>query len=477
MQWLYGVGTASVTQNTTAVVGSTGAFEDVLPFHEISFAEGAETTDPEIVGNDRYQVVAKTDNENITIYPAFKPATIASKPFIVYRFSINDQTPAHLAAQFAKLHNDLQGMVTFSGNDRRLSLSKAASTDEAEVIYQSAAADVYRHGLLETNEWRLQRWNSGWETVIGTVSGNVGIGTVAATQKLDVNASAAAIAVFDTQAYAANRGGSILFQGFDAHATPERTTWASIQGLGSDGTQGSEDGDMVGKTMRAGTLTEAWRAKNTGLFTAGGFEPTGTVMPANGIYLPGSNTVGLSSASLLLVRMSAASTVGRASAFTWEYKLQPGATARHGISFIGYDVTGIFSALDFADSAGVASGAINVDQAAHTTAYTTSSDIRGKPNRERLSVERAVDVVRALRIWDFDKDGNYIRGVGPIAQEAYEVLPRMVQKGDDNESLRPRDPDYRGWSAEKSYPVPYLIVAVQHLLEQVEALNPSLGVK
>jgi hypothetical protein len=94
--------------------------------------------------------------------------------------------------------------------------------------------------------------------------------------------------------------------------------------------------------------------------------------------------------------------------------------------------------------------------------YNTASDIRGKPNRELLSAKTAHDAIMQLRIWDFDKDGNALRGVGVIAQEAQAVHWSFAHK--------PPDPD-QWWSAEKSAPVPFLIRNVQDLNDKIEKLE------
>jgi hypothetical protein len=163
--------------------------------------------------------------------------------------------------------------------------------------------------------------------------------------------------------------------------------------------------------------------------------------------------------------------LGRASAFGAQFTILPGG---NGLSFKGGATSGVQTFIDFADSAFVQCGAINVDQGAHTTAFLTSSDARAKPNRELLTAEHAIDVVDRLKVWDFDKDGNHIRGVGVLAQEACEVLPRMVMKGDDDQELGPGDEGYVGWSAETAYPVPYLIVAMQHLTRRLGQLQSEL---
>jgi hypothetical protein len=94
---------------------------------------------------------------------------------------------------------------------------------------------------------------------------------------------------------------------------------------------------------------------------------------------------------------------------------------------------------------------------AGAVSYATSSDRRGKPNRELLDRFAARAVIDELKIWDFDKEGNAIRGVGVIAQEAHKVSKYFAMPGKDKQAW---------WTAEKAAPVPYLIAA-QQLMHRV----------
>lgn len=101
-----------------------------------------------------------------------------------------------------------------------------------------------------------------------------------------------------------------------------------------------------------------------------------------------------------------------------------------------------------------------------STAYQTASDIRGKPNRERLSLDLARKTIDALRVWDFDKEGNEIRGVGLIAQEAVAVSKYFGSKGE-------KEDDW--WSSEKAAPMPYVIANIQQLNARMDALEQQIG--
>lgn len=102
----------------------------------------------------------------------------------------------------------------------------------------------------------------------------------------------------------------------------------------------------------------------------------------------------------------------------------------------------------------------------NAVAYGTSSDIRGKPNRELLSPDIARSIVDRSMIWDFDKAGNAIRGIGVIAQEAHAVHPSLATPG--------RTPD-AWWMAEKAGHVPFLVVNMQQANARLDAIEKRLS--
>ena len=116
-----------------------------------------------------------------------------------------------------------------------------------------------------------------------------------------------------------------------------------------------------------------------------------------------------------------------------------------------------------------------------STAYQTSSDGRKKPVREPFS---GLDIIHHLNPvyhnWVNEPDQwDY----GLIAQEAYEVLPQMIFKGDDDAAKKSGDEGFVSWSADYSKAVPVLIRAVQELsavnadlLSRLEALEAKNGV-
>ncbi len=114
-----------------------------------------------------------------------------------------------------------------------------------------------------TNATITRAWGIG---VAGNAqfSGQVLVGQtgLAPTKALDVadTSGTTAIAIYDNSGVAAAHGGELLLQ--HNNGSSARTTYASVKGWAIGGTAGAENGDLVFKTMKAGTLTAAWRVDN-----------------------------------------------------------------------------------------------------------------------------------------------------------------------------------------------------------------------
>jgi len=133
-----------------------------------------------------------------------------------------------------------------------------------------------------------------------------------------------------------------------------------------------------------------------------------------------------------------------------------------GIAFRPTGANGYCAA--FENSGGAPVGSIQ--STASNTTYLTTSDVRGKPNREPLSPNTARNIIDALEVYDFDKDGNAIRGVGLVAQQAHAVHKSLATPGQ-------KDEDW--WMAEKAAPVPFIIANVQQLNARLDALERLLA--
>jgi hypothetical protein len=208
-------------------------------------------------------------------------------------------------------------------------------------------------------------------------------------------------------------------------------------------------------------------------FSAPGYlNVTSSIIPTNGVYLPAANAVGFSSNSTLLFEYAVAGNIGRAGAFTHLFM-----ATGNGVAIRGNNTAGVLTAIDFSNSADTQCGAINMNQAALTANYNTSSDERGKPYRVQLDFEIARDVICGLKIYDHDDERNLIHGVGVVAQEAYAVLPRMVTPGDSDKHLDLDNPFKELWMVDYSKAVPYLIAHCQYLQQQIDELKKQQGLK
>lgn len=112
---------------------------------------------------------------------------------------------------------------------------------------------------------------------------------------------------------------------------------------------------------------------------------------------------------------------------------------------------------------GVVAGGIQTNGS--TATFITSSDIRGKPNRALLDPAFARDIIDRLEIYDFDKDGNTIRGIGVIAQQARGVHASLGSPGATEDDW---------WMAEKAAPVPFMVANIQQINARLDALERRL---
>ena len=136
-----------------------------------------------------------------------------------------------------------------------------------------------------------------------------------------------------------------------------------------------------------------------------------------------------------------------------------------GIKFTDASTGGAF--ISFVHSTNAAIGSI-ARTSSTSVAFNTASDVRGKPNREPLSPDAARNIIDALEVYDFDKDGNAIRGVGLVAQQAHTVHKSLATPGQ-------KDEDW--WMAEKAAPVPFMIANMQQLNQRLDEIERQLKEK
>jgi endosialidase-like protein len=103
-----------------------------------------------------------------------------------------------------------------------------------------------------------------------------------------------------------------------------------------------------------------------------------------------------------------------------------------------------------------------------STVYNTSSDRRLKESLEPLSDSGTL--IDALNVYRFTWKADGAQGAGVIAQEAFEVYPLAISKGDDAEEVDTQDVK-SVWGADYSKFVPLLLAEVKALRTRVAALE------
>lgn len=109
-----------------------------------------------------------------------------------------------------------------------------------------------------------------------------------------------------------------------------------------------------------------------------------------------------------------------------------------------------------------------------STGYNTTSDGRRKPLRENFSGLELINSLRPVHHNWLNAPDQW--GYGLIAQEAFDVLPQMIVRGDDDMNKRPGDAGFEHWQADYSVAVPVLIKAVQELSAENEVLKSRVAV-
>src|SRR5262245_36630587 len=220
------------------------------------------------------------------------------------------------------------------------------------------------------------------------------------------------------------------------------------------------DGQVhLGNAAIGNPTTKIWMdsvgVMNLGANVSSTSPTTGSLVVAGGAGVSENVTVG----SVLWVKGS--SSVAQAPVATSLQVTFQGSTNQYGI---GMRPQGDNTTLQiFYNAAGAQVGSIT--QTSSATAYNTSSDVRGKPHREFFDSNAARNVIDELEVYDFDKDGNSIRGIGLIAQQAYDVHKSFATPGN-----KPED----WWVVEKAAPMPFVIANIQLLNKEIAELKAQL---
>lgn len=115
--------------------------------------------------------------------------------------------------------------------------------------------------------------------------------------------------------------------------------------------------------------------------------------------------------------------------------------------------------------AGTITGSISHDGSG-ATAYNTSSDRRLKANERDFD---SGDVIDKLEVWHFDWTNVQGSAYGVMAQDAAEIFPNAVTRGNGD----PGDDDFEPWGVDYSKFVPLLLREIKKLRSRVAQLEQS----
>ena len=101
---------------------------------------------------------------------------------------------------------------------------------------------------------------------------------------------------------------------------------------------------------------------------------------------------------------------------------------------------------------------------ATSVAYNTTSDERLKKNIVDASSQ--LDVIKNIKVREFDWKTSNKHDIGMIAQELYKVIPNVVTEGSDEHEMN--------WGVDYGKLTPYLVKAVQELSATIDELKTEI---
>jgi len=199
------------------------------------------------------------------------------------------------------------------------------------------------------------------------------------------------------------------------------------------------------------------------------FVPTGSAVPANGLYLPAANSVGFATNSTEAVRIDSGQNllINTTAAFnSGKTNISFDSGANVGIALRQTNANNSGTFVNFAQS-GTTIGTITGD--ATNTAYNTSSDYRLKEAIAPMT--GAMAKVAALKPCTYKWKVNGSDGQGFIAHELAEVEPGCVT-GEKDAVDADGNPQYQG--IDTSFLVATLTAAIQEQQVLIESLTTRL---
>ena len=114
------------------------------------------------------------------------------------------------------------------------------------------------------------------------------------------------------------------------------------------------------------------------------------------------------------------------------------------------------------------------------TAWVSTSDARLKENINEISYGLKDVLKLSVKEYSYKTSENKNKKIGLIAQEVYEIIPELVEKGDDSEYSGPydtnslRENDFKPWGVNYNSFGVLAIKAIQEQQIQIEALQKEL---
>jgi hypothetical protein len=146
----YSLGTVTVTNGSATVTGNGTAWPNAV------FPGDVFCRDPD--SPVLYTIIAvDTVTQTLTLDRNYAGATEAGVTYAIFQFSTARQSPMAVGTEVRELLSRYSDVLTVAGNDRALTLNKTAAANNAITVLQTGSAERFRHGLIENDNWRLQR--------------------------------------------------------------------------------------------------------------------------------------------------------------------------------------------------------------------------------------------------------------------------------------------------------------------------------